>query len=198
VTYRRKDAYYRRAKAAGYRARSAYKLLELDRRFAIFRRGDVVVDLGAWPGGWLQVARERVGAEGLVIGVDVTPIDPLGTDRVTLLTGDVRDPGTIEAVRGAMGRPADLVLSDLAPNLTGVPATDEARRAELVDAVIASLDTLLRPAGRLLVKLFMDPSYSSQVSRLRQRFSTLKATRPDSTRRGSAEIYAFADGFQPQ
>ena len=142
MTYRRKDAYYRRAKAAGYRARSAYKLIELDRRFGILRRGDFVVDLGAWPGGWLQVACECVGAEGCVVGVDVTPVDPLGTAGITLLAGDVRDPSIIEAVHTALGRPADLVLSDLAPNLTGIQATDEARREELVDVVLSSLDTL--------------------------------------------------------
>ena len=196
MTYRRKDAYYRRAKAAGYRARSAYKLLELDRRFGILRRGDFVVDLGAWPGGWLQVARERAGSGGLVIGVDVTPIEPLGTAGISLLAGDVRDPGTIEAVRTTLGRPADLVLSDLAPNLTGVQVTDEARRAELVDAVLSGLDTLLRPGGRLLMKLFMDPSYSAQVSRLRERFVTLRSTRPESTRRGSAEMYIVGEGFR--
>ena len=196
MTYRRKDAYYRRAKAAGYRARSAYKLIELDRRFAIIRRGDFVVDLGAWPGGWLQVACERVGAEGRVVGVDVTPVDPLGTAGITLLAGDVRDPGTIEAVHNALGRPADLVLSDLAPNLTGIQVTDEARREELVDVVLSSLDTLLRPGGRLLMKLFMDPSYKAQVARLRERFLTLTSTRPESTRRGSAEMYVMAEGFR--
>jgi 23S rRNA (uridine2552-2'-O)-methyltransferase len=197
VTYRRKDEYYRRAKAAGYRARSAYKLLDLDARFGILRRGDFVVDLGAWPGGWLQVARERAGSEGRVVGVDVTPIEPLGAAGISLLAGDVRDPGTIAAIRTALGRSADVVLSDVAPKLTGVQATDEARREELVDAVLAALDTLLRPGGRLLIKLFMDPSYGAQFSRLRERFVTLKATRPDSTRRGSAEMYVVGDGFRP-
>jgi 23S rRNA (uridine2552-2'-O)-methyltransferase len=197
VTYRRKDTYYRRAKAAGYRARSAYKLVELDRRFGILRRGDFVVDLGAWPGGWLQVACERSGPEGLVIGVDLTPIEPLGTPGISVLAGDVRDPGVIDAVRNMMGRPADLVLSDLAPNLTGVQATDEARRAELGDAVLSSLDLLLRPGGRLLTKLFMDSSYSGQVSRLRERFLTTRSTRPESTRRGSAEMYIIGEGFRP-
>ena len=196
MTYRRKDAFYRRAKAAGYRARSAYKLIELDRRFGILRRGDFVVDLGAWPGGWLQVASERVGGEGRVVGVDVTPIDPFGAAGITLLAGDVREPGTIEAVHNALGRPADLVLSDLAPNLTGIQATDEARREELVGVVLSSLDRLLSPGGRLLMKLFMDSSYKAQVSRLRERFLTFTSTRPESTRRESAEMYIVGEGFR--
>ena len=196
MTYRRKDTYYRRAKAAGYRARSAYKLIELDRRFGLLRRGDFVVELGAWPGGWLQVARERAGPEGMVIGVDLASIEPLGTDGISVLAGDVRDPAVIAAILTAMGRPADVVLSDLAPKLTGIQATDEARREELVDALLSSLGTLLRPGGRLLTKLFMDPGYATQISRLRERFLTVRSTRPESTRRGSAEMYVIGEGHR--
>src|SRR5690349_3881144 len=131
MTYRRKDAYYRRARAAGYRARSAYKLAELDARFRLLHRGDAVVDLGAWPGGWLQVALERVGPEGRLVGVDVVPIDPLGAPNVQLLTADVREATSGAAILSALGRPADVVLSDLAPKLTGIRDADDARSAEL-------------------------------------------------------------------
>src|SRR2546426_8982806 len=115
---RRKDAYYRRARAAGYRARSAYKLSQLDSRFRLLRRGDVVVDLGAWPGGWLQVALEAVGPDGLVVGLDLVAVDPLPAPNLRLVSGDVRDPSTRRTVLGDLGRPADGVLSDLAPKLT--------------------------------------------------------------------------------
>ena len=99
MTYRPKDSYHRRARAAGYRARSAYKLIELADRFRLLRRGDHVVDLGAWPGGWLQVAVERIGADGRAVGVDVVPIDPLPAANVDSMSGDVRDPAVLRAVR---------------------------------------------------------------------------------------------------
>src|SRR5690349_12240193 len=125
MTYRRKDTHYRRARAAGYRARSSYKLLELDARFRLLHAGDRVVDLGAWPGAWLQVARECVGPGGRLVGVDVVPVDPLPAANVALVTGDVREPATLcEVLARLDGTAADVVLSDLAPKLTGVRATD--------------------------------------------------------------------------
>ncbi len=195
MTYRRRDTYYRRAKASGYRARSAYKLAELDERFGILRRGDVVVDLGAWPGGWAQVAAERVGPAGRVLAVDVVPLEPLRLGHVDELEGDVRDPAVIAAARARLGRAADVVLSDLAPKLTGVRATDEARHAELVGAVLAALPVLLRRGGRLLVKVFMGAGYQETLTRLRALFAEVRTTRPEATRRGSGELYAFGRGF---
>src|SRR3989454_5475970 len=156
---RRKDAYYRRARAAGYRARSAYKLSQLDSRFRLLRRGDVVVDLGAWPGGWLQVALEAVGPHGRVIGVDLVAIDPLPAPNLRLVGGDVRDPSTWRAVLEHPGRPPDVLPSDLAPQLTGIRETDDARSSELVTAVLEILPTVLRAGGHLLIKLFMGGSF---------------------------------------
>jgi len=196
VTYRRKDAYYRRAKSAGYRARSAYKLAELDDRFRLLRRGDCVVDLGAWPGGWMQVALERVGADGRVVGVDLVPVTPPGAPNAADVAGDLRDRATVDAVARAAGRPADVVLSDLAPKLTGVAATDEARSAELTTATLDALPVLLRPGGRFLMKAFMDAGYQALLSRLRVTFDEVKTTRPDATRRGSAELYLVGLGYR--
>ena len=195
MTYRRKDAYYRRARAAGYRARSAYKLVEIDRRFRLLHRGDRVVDLGAWPGGWLQVVLERIGREGCVVGIDLVPITPLGAANARLVTGDIREPATIDAVRRLIGGPADVVLSDLAPKLTGVRATDEARGEELAAATVASLPGLLRGGGRFLLKVFMTPDYDALAGRLRACFAEVRATRPEATRRGSAELYLVGSGF---
>src|SRR5256712_5525195 len=125
MPYRRKDAYHRRARAAGYRARSAYKLSQLDSRFRLLRRGDVVVDLGAWPGGWLQVALEAVGPHGRVVGVDLVAVDPLPASNLRLVSGDVRDPSTWRALLEHLGRPADGVPSDLRPKPTRIPAADD-------------------------------------------------------------------------
>ena len=190
MTYRRKDAHYRRARAAGYRSRSAYKLADLDARFRLLRRGDFVVDLGAWPGGWLQVALERVGPEGRIVGVDLAAIDPLPAPNVVLVTGDVRDAATCRAVLAHLQRPADVVLSDLAPKLTGIRDTDHAHSAELVEATLGALPSLLRPGGRLLMKLFMSDAYPETLQQLRMRFADVRTTRPEATRPGSAELYA--------
>jgi 23S rRNA (uridine2552-2'-O)-methyltransferase len=189
MTYRRKDAHYQRARAEGYRARSAYKLAELDRRFRLMAAGDHVVDLGAWPGGWLQVASERVGPRGRVVGVDVAAIAPLAAPNVSVVRGDIREPATVAAVRASLGHAADVVLSDVAPKLTGVRATDDARAAELLHAVLATLPTLLRPGGHFVTKLFMGEDYERLLADIRRRFSLLHTTRPEATRRGSAELY---------
>jgi len=197
MTYRRKDVHYRRARAAGYRARSAYKLLELDARFRLLHAGDRVVDLGAWPGAWLQVARECVGPGGRLVGVDVVPVDPLPAANVALVTGDVREPATLREVLARLdGTAADVVLSDLAPKLTGVRATDEARAAELVDAALTALASILRPGGRLLIKVFMDTGYPTTLARLRGMFPDVRTTRPTATRQGSAELYAVGLGHR--
>ena len=196
MTYRRKDTYHRRARAAGYRARSAYKLAELADRFRLLRRGDHVIDLGAWPGGWLQIAVERIGDEGRAVGVDVVPLEPLPAGNVALIAGDVRDPAVIHAARERLGRTADVVLSDLAPKLTGVAATDEARRSELAASVLAALPHLLRPGGRLLMKVFMGPDHPALMAQLREAFDDVKTTRPEATRPGSAELYALGFGHR--
>ena len=198
MTYRRKDAYYRRARAAGYRARSAYKLAELDDRFRLLRPGDAVVDLGAWPGGWLQVALERVGPAGRVVGVDTTAIDPLAAPNVHVVVGDVREPATLERAVAALGRPADVVLSDLAPKLSGIRDTDDARCAALVEAVVSGLPGVLRPGGSLLMKIFMSAEYERTMRALREVFATVRTTRPEATRQGSSELYAIGTGHRPR
>lgn len=196
MTYRRKDSFHRRARAEGYRARSAYKLLELDRRYGLLRRGDHVVDLGAWPGGWLQVAADRVGPEGRVVGADVAALEALPDHNVTLLVTDVRESGSADLIRARLGRLADVVLSDLAPKLTGVAATDEARQGELTATVLAMLPGLLRPGGRLLMKLFMSAECEGTIGDVRRRFAETRATRPEATRRGSAEVYVVGSGYR--
>lgn len=195
MRYRRQDTVYRRAKAEGYRARSAYKLAELDDRFHLLRRGARVVDLGAWPGGWLQVALERVGPGGRLVGVDLEALSPFDAPNVRVLCGDVRDPDTIAAVREAIGGPADVVLSDLAPKLSGVREADAARCEGLLSAVVSALPELLGPGGALVVKIFMSETHQDTIRRLSAFFARVRSTRVASTRRGSAELYAVAQDF---
>lgn len=195
MSYERKDAHYRKAKATGLRARSAFKLEELDARYHLLRAGDHVVDLGAWPGGWLQVAAGRVGTRGRVVGVDLQAIAPLGPNVVTL-SGDIADPATVARVRERLGTAADVVLSDLAPKLSGIRDADEARATALVTAVLDALPALLRPEGRLLVKLFTNPSQRELVARMGTSFREVRTTRPDASRRGSSELYAVGLGYR--
>ena len=197
MTYRRKDPHYRRAKAEGFRARSAYKLVELDERYRLLRSGDRVVDLGAWPGGWLQVALDRVGPGGRVVGVDLEPIAPLGARNLALIVGDVRDPATVATIVSSLGGVADVVLSDVAPKLTGIRDVDEAHCAEVVGAVVDALPSLLKRGGRALVKIFMDAGYRENAARFGALFETSTTTRPEASRRGSAELYAVGTGFRP-
>ncbi|MFM7140316.1 MAG: RlmE family RNA methyltransferase [Alphaproteobacteria bacterium] len=197
AVYDRKDAVWRRAKEEGYRSRAAYKLIELDEQFRLLRPGQRVVDLGCWPGAWTQVAAKKVGRTGRVVGVDLVRTDDLGLSQVALLAGDVGDPAVRAAVLEALGGPTDLVISDLAPKLSGIAAADEARHALLVELAIDAAREWLAPDGALLVKLFMDSEYEGLVRRLRAGFSSVKTRRPPSTRKGSAEIYAVARGPKP-
>ena len=197
LAYERKDPFYRRAKLSGYRSRAAFKLQQLAQRAHLFHRGDRVVDLGAWPGGWLQVAAEQVGPSGRVIGIDRRPIDALRAPVVTVLTGDVTDGETQDRLIQACGGPVDVLLSDLAPTLSGVRARDDAQARQLVDCVLTLAGRLLRPGGHLVVKLFTTADLSACIAELRAQFADVRTTRPEATRRGSSEIYAIAKHFRP-
>ena len=193
--YKRKDAFYKKAKQAGYRSRAAYKLFELSHNFGLLRAGQRVIDLGAWPGGWLQVAAELVGPRGRVVGIDLVPIDPLKTGNVTVVQGDATDPDQQRRLLSLLDGPADILLSDMAPKLSGVRERDEAQAQELSRAAVACATRLLRPGGSLLLKAFMDSGYPALLAALRASFATVKTTKPQATRKGSAETYIIASGF---
>lgn len=195
MAYTRKDSYYRRAKTEGFRSRAAYKLQEIAKADRIFRRGDRVIDLGAWPGGWLQVAQQLTAPDGLVVGCDLRPIDSLPGPAV-LLTGDFTVSEVRQQVLDACGGRADVILSDAAPQLSGIRDRDEARQAELIDCVLDFAAVALRPGGNLVMKLFMSSSYEAAMTRLRSLFRRVRTTRPDATRKGSAELYAVASGYR--
>lgn len=172
-------------------------MIELDQRFHLLHSGDHVVDLGAWPGGWLQVAAERVGTRGVVVGVDLKPIDSL-PPPVACVVGDLREGATLDAVRRQCGDRVDVMLSDMAPKLSGVRAIDAARASELGDVAMAAAESLLRPGGRLLMKVFQGAETANRLRRLRERFESVKLTRPEATRSSSAELYVAALGFRAQ
>lgn len=195
MAYQRKDAFYARAKHAGYRSRAAYKLLELAPRYKLIQRGDHVVDLGAWPGGWLQVAADLAGAKGVVVGVDLRPIDSLPAP-VTTIAGDAGNPAVQEQIRAHCGGRVDVVLSDMAPALSGVRDRDIAQSVALAEVALSAAATLLTPGGRLLLKLFTAPETDAIVAAARRQFDTVKRTSPEATRKGSAEMYLVGVGFR--
>jgi 23S rRNA (uridine2552-2'-O)-methyltransferase len=161
------------------------------------RRGARVADLGCWPGGWLQVAAEAVGPEGRVVGVDLAALDaPLDFANVFALSGDFSEAPVLAALLAALGGPADVVLSDAAPKLTGVRATDRAREEALLLAVEAALPKLLAPGGALLVKLLDCPEAAGFAKRIRARFDSARELRPEASRKGSSERYLLARGYR--
>jgi 23S rRNA (uridine2552-2'-O)-methyltransferase len=193
----RKDRFHQRAKREGYRSRAAYKLAEIADRHALIRSGARVVDLGCWPGGWLQVAAERVGPSGRVVGVDLAPIDPpLQLANVIAIAGDFSEARVLEEVLAALGGPAQLLLSDAAPKLTGVRDADRAREEALLEAVAAALPRLLAPGGDLFCKLLDSPEADAIVRRIGKAFRESRTLRPEATRKGSAERYLLARGHQ--
>jgi 23S rRNA (uridine2552-2'-O)-methyltransferase len=194
MAYRRKDSFYARAKAAGYRSRAAYKLAELARRYRVIGRGDHVVDLGAWPGGWLQVAAELVGPTGVVVGIDLQPIERLPEPTVSTIVGDASDPAVQQEVVGRCRGRVDVLLSDMAPKLSGVRDRDSAQAAELAASACELAERILRPGGRLILKLFTGADSDDVVRRVRQGFESVRLTRPEATRKGSAELYLVCLG----
>ena len=197
TTYDRKDVWHQRAKAEGYRSRAAYKLLEFQQAHRVLRRGARVADLGCWPGGWLQVAAEQVGAEGRVVGVDRAAIEPpLALANVFAFTGDISEPRVLAELLERAGRRVDVLLSDAAPKLTGIRASDRAREEAVLEAVAAAIPQLLAPGGVLLVKLLECPEAHAFELGVRKQFEATKVLKPQASRKGTTERYLLARAYR--
>ena len=188
------DPYVRAAKAAGWRSRAAFKILELDEKYHIFKPGQRVVDLGAAPGGWTQVAAQRVGNAGKVVGLDLLPMDEIA--GATLLQGDFQDEAVEQAVLAALDGPADLVLSDMAPNTTGHNATDHLRILGLIELALDFAGKVLVPGGVFVAKAFQGGTERDLLNRMKRDFASVKHAKPPASRKGSAEMYVVAQGFR--
>jgi len=191
----RGDHYYRRARERGYRSRAAFKLLEAARAFRLIRPGDVVVDLGCAPGSWLQVARELVGPRGFVLGVDLRPVEPLGYENVKVLQADVMSEGILSAIRAALPGEADVLLSDMAPNLTGIRELDHARQVELARRALWLARRLLRPGGNAFVKAMQGSLFDRLLAAFRRSFRIARPFKPRASRPESPEIYVVGLGL---
>ncbi|QOC23679.1 RlmE family RNA methyltransferase [Wenzhouxiangella sp. AB-CW3] len=185
------DPYVKQARERGYRARAAFKLAELDDKDRLFRPGQRVVDLGAAPGSWSQVARERVGSGGIVIALDILPMEPL--EGVTFIEGDFREDEPLEALETALnGARVDLVLSDMAPNISGIGPADQARSMYLAELAMAFAVEWLDISGVFVVKVFQGEGFDAFLKELRQAFGSVKVRKPRASRPESREVYLVA------
>lgn len=185
------DPYVQKSWKDGYRSRAAYKLLEIQEKYKVIRPNDIVVDLGAAPGGWCQVSEKLVGKNGTVIGMDILPIDPLA--NVTLIEGDFTEKSTEEALlRVLEGRVVDVVLSDMAPNLSGTKSIDQPRGMYLIELAVDFADKNLKEGGSLLMKVFHGEGFDQLVKDLRQKYGKVIVRKPDASRARSPEYYVLA------
>lgn len=194
--YRPKDHYFRRAKQRGFRARSAFKLEELVQRFGLIRPGARVLDLGAAPGGFLQVVARGVGPSGLAVGVDLVPLRPFPESWVRTGVVDVLADDAQAQVEALAPGPYDAVLSDMAPKTTGVRGTDEARSLRLAERALELARALGKPGSSFVAKLFMGGDFESFRARLRDAYREVKVVRPEATRSASVEVYLVGLGLR--
>jgi len=185
------DPFVQMAQKEGYRSRAAYKLLEIDAKDCLFKPGMVVVDLGAAPGGWSQVAAAKVGRGGKVIALDVLAMDPLA--GVNFIQGDFREDAVLERLQDMLqGKPVGLVISDMAPNISGVASADQARAMDLAELAMEFALEHLKPEGNFLVKVFQGTGFESFYKLLRSRFTRVVSRKPKASRDRSSEIYLLA------
>jgi 23S rRNA (uridine2552-2'-O)-methyltransferase len=182
------DPYVQLAKKEGWRSRAAFKLMEIDDKDKLLRRGEIVVDLGATPGGWSQVAAKRLGESGLVVALDLIEMEPL--HGVQFIQGDFREDDILARLEEKlMGRQVGLVMSDMAPNMSGVPLVDQARIMYLAELGLEFSKAHLKPDGAFLVKVFQGTDYESFLRSMREVFRTVVVRKPDASRDRSAELY---------
>ena len=190
------DEYVQRSQKDGYRSRAAYKLLQIQAKDTILRPGQVVVDLGAAPGGWTQVAAPIVGPKGSVIGLDILPIVPIS--GVTLIQGDFHADDVLQQlIQSLKGRSVDLVISDMAPNISGMSAVDQPRAMYLCELALAFCCQQLSIGGSFVTKVFQGEGFDAFMQDVRTRFTQVKTRKPEASRARSRELYLVAKGYQP-
>jgi len=191
------DPYVKQAQAQGLRARAAFKLLELHDKYALIKPGMVVVDLGAAPGSWSQVARDKVGKSGRVIALDILDMEPL--EDVEFIQGDFTEDEPLEALEALLdGRPVDLVLSDMAPNISGMSAVDQPRAMYLAELALSFAEQWLKPGGTFLTKVFQGEGFDGFVRQSRSMFSKVLIRKPGASRPRSREVYVLGTGRKLQ
>jgi 23S rRNA (uridine2552-2'-O)-methyltransferase len=188
---KKKEHFYKEAKRTGYRARSAFKLQQIQNRFHLIPKDGFILDLGAAPGGWSQVAKELVGEHGTVIGVDLSSIKPL--DGVVFIQGDITNTETLEQIKEHIhGRAVDVILSDMSPDISGVYSVDQARSAWLSTQAFHVAEQMLKPGGHFICKIFEGEDMKAIIEKIKQRFMVVKIFSPEASRKSSSEVYIIA------
>ena len=191
------DEYVRRAQQEGYRSRAIYKLIEIQQKDQLLKPGMTVIDLGAAPGGWSEYAVRKLGGKGRMIALDILPMEPI--DGVEIIQGDFREDDVLAQLLDLIGESgADLVISDMAPNISGMEVVDIPRSYYLADLALDLAIQVLKPGGGLLVKLFQGEGFDDYQKALKQNFKRVVMRKPKASRARSREIYALATGYKPQ
>jgi 23S rRNA (uridine2552-2'-O)-methyltransferase len=194
---RKRDYYYQKAKAEQYRSRATYKLSQTAAVYRFIRKGDIVVDLGAAPGGWIQAARKIVGKTGFVLGVDLKSIEPFTQEYIRTIVADITDPETLQQILLFLPRKPDVVISDASPNISGVWEVDHARQIDLATQALELAVKLLRPEGNFFVKVFEGDMLNDFVKAVKRHFEVVKFIKPKASRAKSSEIYILAMQMKP-
>jgi 23S rRNA (uridine2552-2'-O)-methyltransferase len=195
---RKRDYYYKKAKQEKYRSRASYKLFQAIKKYGFIEHGDVVVDLGAAPGGWIQAARKTVGNKGFVLGVDLKPIEPFTQSYVRTIICDITDREALKQILEMLPRKADAVISDAAPNISGVWEVDHARQMELSQQALEIAKEVLKPSGSFFVKVFQGDMLSDFIQKVKQNFVNVVLVKPEASRAKSAEIFILGRSLKNQ
>lgn len=196
IRARKNEYYYKKAKEENYRSRSTYKLIQANDKYGFIKLRDIVVDLGAAPGGWIQAARKMTGKHGYVLGVDLKPIDPFTQEYIRTIIADFTEPGTVEQILSFIPRKADVVVCDAAPNVTGVWEVDHARQIDLATQALEIAQCILRPNGSFFVKVFEGELLNDYIQTVKTLFETVKMVKPQASRQKSSEMYLLALGLK--
>ena len=198
VQDRKRDYYYKKAKQEKYRSRAAYKLFQAIKKYGFIEHGDVVVDLGAAPGGWIQAARKTVGNKGFVLGIDLKTIEPFTQPYVRTIMCDITDREAVAQILELLPRKADAVISDAAPNISGIWEVDHARQMDLAQQALEIAKEVLRPSGSFFVKVFQGEMFSDFLQKMKQNFVNVVIVKPHASRAKSAELFILGRSLKNQ
>jgi len=196
IQERKKDYYYRKAKEEDYRSRAAYKLFQAVETYHFMKEGDVVVDLGAAPGGWTQASRKIIGPRGFVLAVDLKPIEPFRERNVKAIVGDIMEEETLTQILELLPRKADVVISDASPNISGIWELDHARQIDLAQRALEIALKVLKPYGNFFVKVFQGDMLEDFIVKVKQHFRDVKIIKPKASRAKSAELFVLGLGLK--
>jgi 23S rRNA (uridine2552-2'-O)-methyltransferase len=193
---RKRDYFYKKAKEEKYRSRASYKLSQANNKYNFIKYGDIVVDLGAAPGGWIQVAKKIIGNKGFILGVDLRKIEPFPQNYVCTIIGDITEPETRQQIVELLPNKADVILSDASPNISGIWEVDHARQIDLAQQALEIASEVLKPSGSFFVKVFQGDMLDDFIRKLKKCFDVVKIVKPQASRAKSSEMFVLGMGFR--